>query len=95
VNSILSSQLVEQFRRAVALSNPTSLHALDERRFEEFFDAASEAGHDLIGRDIDSIWPTETVSGLGGDPANSEYLKDRVYGLLADWTKRHSGKANR
>ncbi|MCE8507536.1 hypothetical protein KBY28_03630 [Ruegeria pomeroyi] len=77
--SEVSQKLIEQFKNFVARANPSILHPLDERRLNECLVALHLAGHKVDEHLIAEIWPEETASGLGGDPAHSTYLRDRVY----------------
>ncbi|MFV0409140.1 MAG: hypothetical protein ACK5LJ_05415 [Paracoccus sp. (in: a-proteobacteria)] len=83
----LSSKLKDQLKRAITLSNPAGLHKLDEDRYIEFFEACADADIDVTPRLIDLNWPSATTVGLGGDPAKSDKVQDRVYELIADWKK--------
>jgi hypothetical protein len=87
---MISPELAELLKRAVALSNPAGLHPFDEQRFKEFFDACAAAGVEMTGAVIDSNWPQNTIAGLGGDPAHSDKVQDGAYRVLDEWKKRKS-----
>ncbi|WP_342075275.1 hypothetical protein [Yoonia sp. SS1-5] len=81
----LPKDVVGLLHKAVKLSNPTSLHALDEKRFADFFHAVAELDVFPTAEMIDKNWPSEGVIGLGGDPAKSDYVQDKAYQLLQEW----------
>ncbi|MFT7593997.1 MAG: hypothetical protein ACI8R4_001315 [Paracoccaceae bacterium] len=87
----LKEEIAALLQKVVKLSNPTSLHLLDERRFEEFFDAVAEAGLEPSHRMIDENWPSQGIVMLGGNPAKSDYVQDRAYGLLDEWKAKRQG----
>jgi len=81
----ISQDSVDLLTRAVAASNPSGLHPLDEQRFMAFFEKAWHANNEVDDALLEANWPSATIAGLGGDPAKSVKVRGQAKALLRRW----------